>query len=111
MKRWLVDLICLLMAMGACIQMFALKYRVIDKEEELKTIHRQILKDSRDIHMLEAAWASQNNPETLYRLVVAQTGLKPIEADQMVTLDSLPMRLVPPPMVKPDFSDENEASQ
>lgn len=108
MKKRLVDLACLLLAIGACIQMFALKYRVIDKEEELEAIHLQILKDSRDIHLLEATWASQNNPDTLYRLVATQTGFKQIDADQMVTVEALPMRMVPPPAIKPDFSDAEE---
>ena len=54
MKRWVVWMLCLLGTMGTCLMMFVLKYQVIKKEDELKEIHRQIIEDSRAIHMLEA---------------------------------------------------------
>ena len=110
MKRWMIRIGCLLLAVGACIQMFALKYRVIDLEDELKAIHAQILADSREVHMLEAEWAVKNNPDRLYQFVIGQSDLTPIEAGQMKSADSLPVRIVPPPEVRPAGPGEDDPS-
>ena len=109
MKRWMIRIGCLLLAVGACIQMFALKYRVIDLEDELKGLHAQIMADSREVHMLEAEWAVKNNPDRLYQFVVGQSDLTPIDAGQMRPAESLPIRPVPPPEIRPTESEEETA--
>ena len=105
MRKWLVRLVSLMIVLGACIQMFVLKYRVIDREDELKALHAQIMEDVRALHMLEAEWAVKNNPERQYRFVLKQQGMAPIGADQIRTAESLPIRPVPPPESRPDWSD------
>ena len=106
MKRWMIRIGCLLLAVGACIQMFVLKYRVIDLEDELKALHAQIMADTREVHMLEAEWAVKNNPDRLYQFVVGQSNLTPIDADQMRPSESLPLRPVLPPENRPESHEE-----
>ena len=90
MKRWVLCLIYLLGTFGTCLMMFVLKYKVIEKEDELKAIHRQIIEDSRAIHILEAEWAVENHPKRLMELVKNQTRLAPITADQIQEVSDLP---------------------
>ena len=70
--------------------MFVLKYKVIEKEDELKAIHAQIIRDTRDIHMLEAEWAVENHPKRLLELVKSQTKLEPIKPKQIQDVADLP---------------------
>lgn len=109
MRRWLINVLCLILAVVSGIQLFVLKYRVIDKEEELKAIHRQILNDSREIHMLKADWALLNDPVRL-RALVAQTDFKPIGAGQIKEWDDMPLRPAPLPVKRPVDPAEEAAS-
>ena len=106
--RWLVRLLFPLLAVLASVQMFVLKYRVIEKEDELKQIHRQIWDDTREIHLLEADWAMANDPNRLRTFVQSQTAFKSIQAKQVVTMDSLPVKPAPAPMPKPELPSEDE---
>lgn len=110
MRQWLVNLLFLCLAVAAGVQLFVLKYRVMDKEEELKMIHRQILNDSREIHMLKADWALLNDPDRLRELVKNQTDFCPIGAGQIVSVETLPLRMAPPPVKKPDFRQSEQES-
>jgi len=101
MWRRLLMLSFPMIAVLAGFQMFFLKYQVIEKEDELKQIHRQILSDNREIHMLEADWALANDPNRLREFVKTQSYLKPIRSTQFVTIDELPVKVAPVPMQKP----------
>ncbi len=90
MRLWLINLCCILIAVSSGISMFMLKYRVIEKEEELFRIHKQIAADKREIHMLKGDWALLNDPERLKVLVEKQTNLKAIGADQVIEVSALP---------------------
>ncbi|MBR4927544.1 MAG: hypothetical protein IKY98_04370 [Alphaproteobacteria bacterium] len=91
MKRWVINLLCLSIAVLSGIGMFMLKYRVIEKEEELARIHRQIAFDKREIHMLKGDWASLNDPERLRMLVEQQTNFRQIKANQVINPARVPM--------------------
>ncbi len=108
MRRWLVNFFFLSLAVMSGVQLFVLKYRVIDKEDELKAIHRQILSDSREIHMLKADWALLNDPSRL-RALVAQTDMKPISVGQIRKMEDVPLRPAPTPSKKPDMESKEEA--
>ncbi len=110
MRQWLVNLLFLCLAVAAGVQLFVLKYQVMDKEEELKMIHRQILNDSREVHMLKADWALLNDPDRLRELVKNQTNFRPIGAGQIVHVETLPLRMTPPPVKKPDFRQSEQES-
>lgn len=105
--RWFVRLLFPLLAVLASVQMFVLKYRVIEKEDELKRIHRQIWDDTREIHILEADWALASDPNRLRAFVESQTDFKTIQAKQLVTMDSLPVKPAPAPTPKPELPPED----
>ena len=94
MRLWLINLCCILIAVSSGIGMFTLKYRVIEKEEELFRIHKQIAADKREIHMLKGDWALLNDPERLRALVEKQTNLKAIGANQVIDVATLPDKKV-----------------
>jgi hypothetical protein len=100
MRRWVINLLFLILAVAAGVQLFVLKYRVIDKEDELKAIHRQILNDSREIHMLKADWALLNDPVRL-RALVKQTDFKSIGANQVKEWRDVPLKPAPIPAKRP----------
>ena len=101
-------MLILLLTIGSCLLMFLLKYRVIDKEEELKRIHTQIREDIRAIHMLEAEWATRNDPDRLAKLITAETQWKPLASAQLLTNADLPVKAAPVPKSKPQFDPNSE---
>lgn len=108
MKTWVVRVGCVLLALGAALQLFYVKYQVIDREHELKRIHRQIADDMREIHIWEAEWALLNNPDRLRKLVANYTTFQPIGAKQIVRISDLPMRAAPVPESRPVFVEDAE---
>lgn len=92
MKRWIFNMLCIMIAVTSGVGMFLLKYQVIEKEEELFRLHRQIAADKREIHMLQGDWASLNDPERLRALVEKQTNLKHFKASQVIDITAVPMR-------------------
>lgn len=105
MKQWLIRFVFFLVALGSSFPVFLLKYRVIDLEEELKQIHKQIQNDAQEIHVLSAEWAFLNNPERLRELLKTQTGWQMVQSNQVLSVDNLPMRSAPNPGSSP-FADE-----
>lgn len=108
MMRWGIRFFFLCLAVGAGLQLFILKYRVIDKEEELQAIHRQILSDMREIHILQGEWALFNEPERLRGLVDKYTRFQPLSAAQVVSVDDLPVRAAPVPAPRPSWTEPEE---
>ncbi|MBO7243742.1 MAG: hypothetical protein J6V53_00475 [Alphaproteobacteria bacterium] len=96
MKKFLINILFLLVAVLSGVGLFTLKYQVKEKETELKRIHANILKTKRDLHMLEAEWAHLNDPKRLKAIVTNQTDWKVIKAEQLVRVDDLPIKLEEP---------------
>lgn len=92
MSRWGFNLLCLIIAIMSGVGMFMLKYQVIEKEEVLARLHRQIAFDKREIHMLKGDWASLNDPERLRALIADQTNFKPVSVSQIIEADKVPLR-------------------
>lgn len=90
MRRWGFNLLCLFIAVASGVGMFMLKYKVIEREEELARLHRQIAFDKREIHMLKGDWASLNDPERLRTLIMEQTNFKPVGAGQIIDVNRVP---------------------
>lgn len=105
MKRWWINFLCIVIALLAGAGMFVLKYQVIEKEEELFRLHRQIAGDKREIHMLKGDWASLNDPERLRALVEKQTDFKSFSANQIIDSSVVPVR-----EEKPEVSLETSPS-
>ena len=83
MKQSTFNLICLGIAVMAGVSMFLLKYHVLDQEKELGKLRRQIMTDRRELHLLKADWAVLTDPQHL-RELIRETGLKPLQAKQIV---------------------------
>lgn len=108
MSQWIVRFLFLMIAFGAGVLMFLLKYHVIEKEEELQKLHAQIRRDSREIYMLQIEWASANDPMRLRDFVRSQTKFQNIRSSQLVEADSLPIKPAPVPMNPPKFESEGD---
>lgn len=93
MRRWCFNLLCLFIAVTSGVGMFLLKYKVIEKEEELARLHRQIAHDKHQIHVLNGDWAALNDPERLRALVAEQTNFKHVSANQIIEVERVPERL------------------
>ncbi len=106
MKQWFIRGMFFLVALGSSLPVFLLKYRVIDLEEELKQIHKQIQNDSQEIHVLSAEWAFLNNPERLRELVKTQTNWQTVQSKQVLSTADLPMRSAPVPGNNPFLNEE-----
>lgn len=92
MRKTLINALCLMIAVLSGICLFVLKYQVKEEERQLQTIHREILQNKREIHMLEAEWAHLNDPQRLLELVHSQTDWETISAPQISTLSDIPLR-------------------
>ena len=88
MKQSTFNLICLGIAIMAGVGMFLLKYHVLDQEKELAQLRRQIITDRRELHLLKADWAVLTDPQHL-RELIKETGLKPLQAKQIVNPEKL----------------------
>jgi len=87
--RWVVNIVFLGLALISVLQMFVFKYRVIAAERTLRGLYAQIRRDIEDIHVLEAEWALQNDPERLKILVAQHTKLKELKPKQIVHIQAL----------------------
>ena len=92
MKKLFINSLCLLVAVLCGVGLFVLKYQVKEQESILKGIHKDILKNKRELHMLEAEWAHLNDPERLQNLVMEQTNWQSIQAEQLIKLDDIPLK-------------------
>lgn len=73
--------------------LFQVKHEVQVLEEELAHLNRAILADQEAIHVLRAEWAYLNRPERLEALSRRYLEIAPLAAAQLITIDSLPLRL------------------
>lgn len=92
MKKTVINAFCFFIAVLSGICLFILKYQVKEEERSLQKIHREILQNKREIHMLEAEWAYLNDPQRLLELVTTQTNWETISSKQISTLYDIPLR-------------------
>lgn len=83
------------LALGAGTALFVVKHEVQKLEEELGRINRATLTDQEAVHVLKAEWSYLNEPSRLQRLAEKHLHLKPLTAQRMVDLDSLPWEREP----------------
>ncbi len=111
MKKTLINALCLFIAVLSGICLFILKYQVKEEERQLQKIHREILQNKREIHMLEAEWAHLNDPQRLLELVKSQTNWETISANQISILSDIPLRPELLPAAPEVIETEEEAHQ
>ena len=105
MKSLIFNLVLFLVAVGSGIGLFLMKYRVVEYEKELASIHRTIINDRREIHALKADWAVLTEPSRLRKLIEEQTDFKTIQGKQFVHPEDIEFVPVPVPAVKPNFNE------
>ncbi len=93
---WLV----LVMIVGYA--MFQVKYEVMQQEETLAQINKDIADGREQIRVLDAEWSYLTRPDRLQRLATRFLDLAPIAAAQITTLNALPERPDAPPALVSD---------
>ncbi|WP_114394586.1 cell division protein FtsL [Oleisolibacter albus] len=72
--------------------LYQTSYRVQEQEERLSRLNRQIVAEQEAIQVLKAEWAYLNDPDRLEKLVAEHLVLQPTKAEQIVTLDQIPLK-------------------
>jgi len=92
----------LLVVMAVGYAMFQVKYEVMQQEETLARLNKEIADSREQIRMIDAEWSYLTRPERLKRLAARYLNLAPIAASQIGDLSAVPERadaptaLVPP---------------
>jgi cell division protein FtsL len=88
-------LIWCVLALGAAVAAFTVKYEVRDLEDELAATQSAIADGREEIHVLKAEWSYLNRPERLAELAGRYLDLSPMGPGQMASLVDVPLRDVP----------------
>ena len=75
------------------VALFLVKHEVQQREEQLASLHREILASQEAIHVLEAEWSYLNRPDRLEALVRRHLNLVPLDTQRLGSVEMLPMRL------------------
>jgi len=104
MKKLIINLVLLFIAVSSGIGLFLMKQRVVEYEKQLATLHRNILADMREIHTLKADWAVLTEPSRLRKLL-SESQLHQIHVKQVVSASDVQLTPVPVPPPKPNFEE------
>jgi hypothetical protein len=88
-KRLYATLV-LIAAAIAGVGLYALKYEVIDLEQQLDQLHRAIAANREASHLLQAEWSYLNNPDRLRRLTERFLSMEQMEPTRIGLVDGLP---------------------
>lgn len=80
------------LAISVGVGLFLLKHQVQETEAELRRAQAQIRADHSAIHVLNAEWAYLNDPARLAALAERVLGMVPVAPQQMVSMNTLPVR-------------------
>ena len=104
MKYWFMNVLLFTLTITIIIGLFLMKQRVVEYEKQLNNLTQTILANMREIHTLKADWAVLTEPSRL-RHLIAESSVKRINVEQVVSPDQVELAPVPVPPVKP-FPDE-----
>ena len=79
--------------------MFEVKMEVVQQEETLNRLNRQIAEGREAIRVLNAEWSFLTRPTRLDQLAGKYLGLAPLTASQTGRIDALPERAGTPPVL------------
>jgi len=71
--------------------LFLLKYQVQAEERHLRELRKDIASTEQSIHVLKAEWSYLNDPLRLREQAERHLSMRPMRANQMVSIDSIPM--------------------
>jgi hypothetical protein len=71
--------------------LFLLKYQVQAEERHLREVRKDIVGTEQSIHVLKAEWSYLNDPLRLREQAERHLAMRPMRANQMVAIDSIPM--------------------
>jgi len=86
-------LLSFILALALGFGLFKVKYAVQGEEQQLVTVEDQIVTDQDAIHILTAEWNQETQPDQLGAMAERHLNLAPIKPAQLVTYDSLPLRV------------------
>ena len=91
------------LAGGLSLGLYIVKHGVIELENRLTQVNREIARDQRAIHVLKAEWSFLNEPARVRDLAERHLGMSPAVGGQFGALIALPARLAPldPPFGPP----------
>ena len=88
-------LISFALALGLGFGLFKVKYAVQGVEQQLVAIEDQIVTDRNAIHILNAEWSQETQPDKLGAMAERHLALAPIKPANLGTYDTLPLRDAP----------------
>ena len=100
MKYWFMNVLLFTVTITIIIGLFLMKQRVVEYEKQLNNLTQTILANMREIHTLKADWAVLTEPSRL-RHLIAESSVKRINVEQVVSPDQVELAPVPVPPVKP----------
>lgn len=71
--------------------LFLLKYQVQAEERHLRELHKDINGTEQAIHVLKAEWSYLNDPLRLREQAEHHLDMRPMRANQIVTIESIPL--------------------
>lgn len=84
--------LALFLAAVMSLALFMISYQVQDLEDQLDSLNRDIARDGRAVHVLQAEWAHLNDPERLRSLADKYLGLTPVGTRQLGEIEDIPWR-------------------
>ena len=89
MKHILFNLFFIFMALVSGSGMFLLKYRVLDKEDELAALQQSVIDCERAIHIDKAELANLSDPDRLEILIKRHTDFIPVKPEQIIRFSEI----------------------
>ncbi len=90
-----IILLCALFLATLGTILYQVKTGIDIRQSKLATLESEISKTEREIAVLEAEWAYLSRPERIMELSYRLLGMRPIAKSRVLTIDAIPMRLVP----------------
>ena len=90
-----IILLCALFLATLGTILYQVKTGIDIRQGKLATLESEISKTKREIAVLEAEWAYLSRPERIMELSVRLLGMRPIAKSRVLTIDAIPIRLVP----------------
>ncbi len=88
-KKFFYIVLSSIMALVTCMTMFMVKYEVVQKEDELYRVNREIISNQKEIHILKAEFAHLTDPQRLRVLAKKYTDLQEVKPFQIIELSDI----------------------